>query len=413
VTNIDVAKLQKRVVRALMTGQMLSGFGVGATFSVGAILAGQLSGSAAWSGSASTFSTLGAAVWAIPLSRLAVSKGRRVALATGALLAVSGAAGIIAAAGIHSFALLLVGLFFIGAASAISLQARFTATDLPTGNSPARDLALVVWATTIGAVIGPNLIGPGDAIGQAIGLAPYAGPFLITIFAQLSGATAFWIGLRPDPLLVARQLDANKTGSRHKVSFKSAFATLKANANARFAVLTLGLSHMVMVSVMAMTPVHMASMGFDLVVVGFTISLHVAGMWAFSPIFGWLADRFGSVRMILSAQAVYVVALMFCSFGDNSRFSISMGLLLLGLGWSASTVSASALLAKSLTGPDKANVQGLSDSFMSLSGAFGGAVSGALLATVLYGGLSLVAMVPVTAILALAVRNVVTGKRSV
>jgi MFS family permease len=412
VTNIDVAKLQKRVVRALMTGQMLSGFGVGATFSVGAILAGQLSGSAAWSGSASTFSTLGAAVWAIPLSRLAVAKGRRVALATGALLAVSGAAGIIAAAGIHSFALLLFGLFFIGAASAISLQARFTATDLPTGNSPARDLALVVWATTIGAVIGPNLIGPGDAIGQTIGLAPYAGPFLITIFAQLSGATAFWFGLRPDPLLVARQLDANKTGIRHKVSFKSAFATLKANANARFAVLTLGLSHMVMVSVMAMTPVHMSSMGFDLVVVGFTISLHVAGMWAFSPVFGWLADKFGNVRMILGAQSIYVVALMFCSFGDNSRFSISMGLLLLGLGWSASTVSASALLAKSLTGPEKANVQGLSDSFMSLSGAFGGAVSGALLATVLYGGLSLVAMVPVTAILALAVRNVVTSKRS-
>jgi len=410
-TGIDVPQLQRRIVRALMTGQMLSGFGVGATFSVGAILAGQLSGSAAWSGSASTFSTLGAAVWAIPLSRLAVAKGRRVALASGAVLAVTGSATIITAAGIHSFLLLLVGLFFIGAASAISLQARFSATDLPVGTSPARDLSLVVWATTIGAVIGPNLIASGDSLGQIIGLAPYAGPFLITIFAQLSGGLAFWFGLRPDPLLVARQLDANKSGARPKVSFASAWATLKSNPQARFAVLTLGLSHMVMVSVMAMTPVHMTGLGFSLVIVGFTVSLHVAGMWAFSPIFGWLADKLGYVRTVILAQGVYVVSLMFCSFGDTSRVGISIGLLLLGLGWSASTVSASALLAKSLSGPDKANVQGLSDSFLSLSGAFGGAVSGALLATVLYSGLSLIAMVPVAAILILALRNLI-GQRA-
>jgi MFS family permease len=306
---------------------------------------------------------------------------------------------------------LLVGLFFIGAASAISLQARFTATDLPSTASPARDLSLVVWATTIGAVIGPNLIDFGDHLGQSLGLAPYAGPFLITIFAQLSGALAFWFGLRPDPLLVARQLDSNKSGARAKVSFKSAWAVLRANPQARFAVLTLGLSHMVMVSVMAMTPVHMTGMGFSLVIVGFTVSLHVAGMWAFSPIFGWLADKLGNVRTVILAQGVYVVSLMFCSFGDTSRLGISIGLLLLGLGWSASTVSASALLAKTLSGPDKANVQGLSDSFLSLSGAFGGAVSGALLATVLYSGLSLIAMVPVAAILALAVRSIVVNRK--
>ena len=403
-TGIDVPKLQKRVLRSLMTGQMLSGFGVGSTFSVGAILAEQLSGSAAWSGSASTFSTLGAAVWAIPLARLAVARGRRVALATGGAIAVTGAGTIILAAGMHSFAVLLLGLFCIGAASAISLQARFTATDLPSNRSAARDLSLVVWATTIGAVAGPNLIAPGESLGEAIGLAQYAGPFLITIFAQLAGAAAFFIGLRPDPLLTARTLDAAKTGARPKVSIRTAFGILRSNANARFAVLTLGLSHMVMVSIMSMTPVHMKGMGFDLVIIGFTISLHVAGMWALSPLWGWLADKLGNIRMILNAQAIFVISLMFCSFGDTSQFSISMGLLLLGLGWSASTVSASALLAKSLTGAEKANVQGVSDSFMSLSGAFAGAISGALLAVVMYSGLSLVAMVPVTAILVLAIR---------
>jgi len=131
VNEINLPKMQKRVIRTLMLGQMLSGFGVGATFSAGAMLAEMLSGSAAFSGAASTFSTLGAALWAIPLSRLAVARGRRIALAAGAALAVLGAVTIIGAAIIHSFFVLIVGLVFIGAASAISLQARFQPPTCP------------------------------------------------------------------------------------------------------------------------------------------------------------------------------------------------------------------------------------------------------------------------------------------
>jgi MFS family permease len=241
-TEINVVALQKRVLRTLMAGQMLSGFGVGATFSAGAMLAEVISGSAAWSGAASTFSTLGAALWAIPLSRLAVARGRRVALATGGTLAVLGACTIILAAVLNVFAVLIVGLVFIGAASAISLQARFSATDLPSLRSPGRDLSLVVWATTIGAVVGPNLIAPGDALGMALGLPHLSGPFLITVFAQLAGATAFWIGLRPDPLLTARSLDPNRSGKRPKGSIKSAIAILRGNKTAAYAVTTIALS---------------------------------------------------------------------------------------------------------------------------------------------------------------------------
>ncbi|MEO0023717.1 MAG: hypothetical protein RL196_158 [Actinomycetota bacterium] len=398
-TNIDVAALQKRVLRTLMTGQVLSGFGVGATFSAGAMLAEMISGSAAWSGAASTFSTLGAALWAIPLSRLAVAKGRRVALATGGALAVLGASTIILSAVLNVFLILIVGLVFIGAASAISLQARFSATDLPSLRSPGRDLSLVVWATTLGAVVGPNLIAPGDELGMMLGLPHLSGPFLITVFAQLAGATAFWIGLRPDPLLTARALDPNRSGVRPKGSIKSALAILRANKTASYAVATISLSHMVMVAVMSMTPVHMKDMGFSLVIVGLTISIHVAGMWAFSPIFGWLSDKLGKVTTIVTAQVIYVISLAYCAFGSLDRLSLSIGLLLLGLGWSAATVAGSALLSTSITGEEKAHVQGLSDSLMSLSGAVGGAVAGLVLATVTYPGLAVVALVPVSLIL--------------
>jgi MFS family permease len=401
-TQSNVVDMQRRVLRTLMTGQMLAGFGVGATFSIGALLATQLSGTEAWAGAAATFSTLGTAFWAFPLARLAAARGRRVALVTGGAIAMTGSVTAILAGVFGSFPMLIGAFLLLGAASAISLQARFAANDLPAIRTAGRDLSLVVWATTIGAVIGPNLFQPGEVIGQALQLPHLTGPFIITLTAQFAGATAFFVGLRPDPLLTARELDPNKTGLRPKASLRVAFETLRSNAKARFAVLTIALSHMVMVGVMSMTTVHMKGMGFELVIIGLTISLHVAGMWAFSPVFGWLSDKIGNLTTIVVAQIVYVISLLFTSLGDMDQLSLSIGLLLLGLGWSASTVAGSSLLTKSLSSDEKINVQGLSDSLQSLSGAFGGAMSGVILAAIMYSGLSVVAMVPVGLILVLA-----------
>lgn len=385
--------LQKKTIRVLTAGQVLSGFGLGSTLSIGSLLAAELSGTPAWAGSAATFSTLGAATWAIPLARLAYARGRRVSLATGAAIAITGAALVITSAAVHFFPLLLVALFLLGAGSAVGLQARFAATDLPSNRSTGRDLSVVVWATTFGAVIGPNLFGPGEIVGRALGLPTMTGPFVFTILAQIAASTVFWLGLRPDPLLVAKQLNAAKT--KGKTSFATAFATLRKYPVAAFAITAIALSHMVMVSVMSMTPIHMKGMGFDLVVVGFTISLHIAGMYAFSPIFGWLSDKLGRVKTVILGQLIFVAALGIAGFGQDDRTLVTIGLFLLGLGWSASTVGGAALLTATLPIEEKTNVQGLSDSLMNLSGAFGGAIAGSILAAFMFLGLNLEALIPV------------------
>jgi MFS family permease len=388
--------LQKKTIRVLTAGQVLSGFGLGSTLSIGSLLAAELSGTPAWAGSAATFSTLGAATWAIPLARLAYARGRRVSLATGAAIAITGAALVIISAAVHFFPLLLVALFLLGAGSAVGLQARFAAVDLPSNRSTGRDLSVDVWATTIGAVIGPNLFGPGEIVGRALGLPTMTGPFVFTILAQALATTVFWFGLRPDPLLVAKQLNAAKT--KGKTSFASAFAALRKYPLAAFAITAIALSHMVMVSVMSMTPIHMKGMGFDLVVVGFTISLHIAGMYAFSPIFGWLSDKLGRVKTVILGQLIFVAALGIAGFGQDDRTLVTIGLFLLGLGWSASTVGGAALLTATLPIEEKTNVQGLSDSLMNLSGAFGGAIAGSILAAFMFLGLNLEALIPVFAI---------------
>ena len=396
-TAAELEQIQARTVKVLALGQALGGFGFGATLSVGAIMATELSGTAAWSGAAATLSTLGSAVVAIPLANAASKHGRRVALALGAGLAILGATGMMLAAALRSFPIELISLFLLGSATAVGLQARFAAADIPTSKKKGRDLSLVVWATTLGAVIGPNLIAPGEALGLSLGLPHLAGPFLLTIIAQSSSTLVFWFGLRPDPLFLAREVSGITQAPRRKKS-REAVAVIRSMPVAAFAVMSIALSHMVMVSVMSMTPAHLSAEGHSLAEVGLTISLHVAGMYAFSPIFGIISDRLGARRTVLLGQGILLVSLAVSGFGQNDFYLVMFGLFLLGLGWSASTVAGSALLSETVPVNDRPHVQGFSDSLMSLSGAFGGAVAGTILTLFTFGGLNAAALLPVVLI---------------
>jgi len=392
-TEQQLISLQKRTVKVLSLGQALGGFGLGATLSVGALLAVELSGTTAWSGAAATLSTLGSAAIAIPLANLAFKRGRRVSLAFGAFLAILGATMMILATYTQSFPVEIVALLFLGAGSAVSLQARFAAADIPTGKPKGRDLSLVVWATTLGAVIGPNLIAPGETLGLWLGMPHLAGPFLFTIAAQLSSTLVFWFGLRPDPLIVARDI-AGLDPKQKNASIKDALEVVREFPLAGYAVLTIALSHMVMVSVMSMTPAHLNADGHSLADVGFTISLHVAGMYSLAPVFGWLTDKFGAIRIVIIGQFISLTSLAVSGFWQSEFYAVVLGLFLLGVGWSASTVAASALLSETLATGQRSKVQGFSDSLMNLSGAFGGAISGIILTTFTFGGLNAAALVP-------------------
>ncbi len=406
ITEQDLDILQRRVRRILILGQVMAGLGMGATLSMGAILASRLSGSEAWSGMAATMSTLGAALAAVPLARLAGRFGRRISLFTGALLAASGAVITIVSTMVALFPLLLVGLALIGVGTAVNLQSRFAATDIANDKTRSRDLSLVVWATTVGAVSGPNLITPGEAVGSLLGLPELAGPFVFTLAAQTLAAVVYFVGLRPDPLLLARDIAAHPT--------QGAATALGPRVDnmvmARTAILSIALSHATMVSVMAMTPVHLVHHGASLAIVGFTISLHIAGMYALAPVFGILSDRIGRIPTIVVGQVILLASLLFTGFGSENEMAVVIGLVLLGLGWSAATVAGSTLLSESTIIEKRASRQGISDLLMSGSGALGGALAGVVLAFLGYNGLSFVALLLVAGVV---VRIVLTRHETI
>ncbi|MGV9193306.1 MFS transporter [Microbacterium sp. MC2] len=394
----DIARIQRRTVRTLAAGQVLGGIAFGATVSLGALLAADISGQDSLSGLATAAVTLGASLCAIPLARLASARGRRFALTLGNLLALIGIAVVITAAAVRVFPLLLLGVILIGAGNAGNLQSRFAATDLAATERRGRDLGTVVWATTIGGVVGPLMLTPGEALGQAIGMPPLTGSYAFSIVAQLGAFILYIVALRPDPLQVAQHLARSRQAAQaHIVEADRPVA-------ARYAIFAVTGSHVVMASVMAMTPVHLAHLdpAHVTTIVGVTIALHVFGMYGLSPLFGMLADRWGRIPVILLGQAVLVASLLLAAFGAHSQWLVLIALFLLGLGWSAATVSGAALLTESTLTAMRPRRQGVSDTIMTFSAAVGAVLAGFILGWIGYGGLALVALCVVVGVVVLS-----------
>ena len=383
----QIQQVRRRSISVLALGQILGGMGAGATLTLGSLLIVDVSGTDVLAGMAATMNTLGAAAMAIPLAILAQRRGRRIALSSGALVSILGILVILAAAVQQWWPLLLVGMGLLGTGSALNLQSRFAATDLSEPRTRGRDLSLVVWATTVGAVAGPNLFEPGEVISEAWGLPRFTGGFVIAMAAQAAGMAIYWIGLRPDPMHVALARDGKASGGTAKRA--SGFALLRQSISARQAVITVALSHAHMVALMAMTPIHLQHHNASLTLIGITISAHVAGMYALSPLFGWLTDRFGAGRVVLGGQMLFVVASLSAWWWRDEYLMVSFALLCLGLGWSASTVAGATLVTGAVDIEHRPQLQGTSDFLMNLCGAAGGLLAGPILSWLGYGGLSL------------------------
>ena len=391
-TNATRQGLQRRILTILSIGQVLGALGTGASFSIGSLMAAHISGTPALGGLSATFATLGTALLAFPLARYANRWGRRWALSLGLGIAAMGSVIVVCADVAQSFPLFIVGIALVGAGNAANLQTRFAATDLAQPATRARDLSLVVWATTVGVVIGPNLLAPGNSFGLILGLPTLAGAFVIAAFFYVVGVVFYAIALRPDPLLQARaqRVSDGVEVVSTKRSIGAAFGILRATPRAAAAVVAMALSHGVMVAIMSMTPVHLSMMNVVLPLIGLTVSLHTAGMYGFSPLFGWLSDRWGRISVILIGQAILLAALIVNTVASGDMTAVVVSMILLGLGWSASTVAASALLTESVTPEDRPTVQGLSDTIMSFTGAAAGAAAGITLAALGYGLLNAV-----------------------
>ncbi|MFG2646283.1 MFS transporter [Streptomyces sp. NPDC048436] len=394
--------LRRRTTAVLITSQILGGLGVPIGIALAPMLATDVSGTEALSGLAPTASVAGTALLSLPLAAVMTSRGRRPGLVLAYLIGALGAGLVVLAAVVDSFPLLLLGMAGFGAGSSANLQARFAAADLAEPDRRGRAISLVIWATTVGSVLGPNIAAPTSRLFSGTAIPEAAGPFLFAagIFAVAGLVVA--VLLRPDPLLTARALAPEENHSAQSRSLRAGVAAVAASPMARLALVTVAASHTVMVSIMVMTPVDLGHHGASLQLVGLVISGHIAGMYALSPVMGWLADRFGRLSVIGLAVGLLGCAALLAGTAGPSHGQTAAGLFVLGLGWSAGLVSGSALLTDSVAQPARAAVQGLSDLTMNTAAGIGGAAAGLIVARASYGWLNLIGVCVLLPMAALA-----------
>ncbi len=387
----NIEQIQKRTLLVLAISQVIGTVGVGVAPTIGVLLAGDVTDSEAWAGLARTASTLGAALFGLPLGNLASRRGRRVALSSGWWIAGVGAATLVVAAQWSLVVPLFLGLLLIGAGSAVTLQARFAATDLAEPQKKGKALSLVVWVGTLGMILGPNMGTPGEVIGRSTGLTVYAASFLIASAFFILAGTVVFLWLRPDPLLVLEEAPGgvslqNQNNTGRPVSKSSIWTRLhqlgsefKANRKARYAVVAILTAQVVMVALMTMTPVHLAHHGDSITIIGLTISLHIAGMYALAPLVGMLSDRFGPRLVIAVGIAVFFGSLIVAGVIPDSTVGIVVSLILLGVGWSFVNIAGSAQFSQSVSPVQRATAQGGVDALSNLCGAIAAFAAGPLL----------------------------------
>lgn len=400
----QAAAIQRRTVRVLIASQVLGGIGSSTGFAMASLLATDVSGRKSLAGLAGTCISLGAALTAIPVSRIMAVRGRRPGLVLGYSAATIGAFVTVAASKSHAFWLLLIGMTLFGSASAVNLQARYAGTDLAPAERRGRALSLVIWAVTVGSIAGPNLAGPAEGTARVLGLPELSGVFLWSAVAFCGAGLILALLLRPDPLTVARELRGEAGTPPKKLSLRASFAVIGESRHAVLAIAVVAVCHTVMVSVMSMTPVHMHSDGMSVTVIGLVLSLHVSGMYAFSPLVGMAVDRVGRIPVLGAGIGILAVACLVVGTAPmGSRTYMIVGLILLGLGWSCGVVAGSTLLVESTPDRVRPSVQGASDFVMQGTSAGGAALAGVVVGTLGYSwlaGLAAALLVPIAVLVA-------------
>lgn len=384
----DRTRLQRRTLTVLMASAAPAGMGMAGGFAATTLASKGIVENESLASLAATMTSIGGALIAVPLARLMAHRGRRPGLRLGWLIAAVGAATAVVAVETSTYLLLLIGSLGIGAGNGTNLAARYAAADLAEDDRRARSIGILVWAASLGSILGPTVaLGATERPAEWLGFESLSGPYLMGVTVFVLAATIVHTFLRPDPLLVATGGDGIEAPERP--SLKESYRRIGTNRLAVIAVGAMAVGQAVMVSVMTVTPLHMQDGAHEKEIIGLVISLHIVGMYLFAPVVGWLVDRLPNSLIVATAGITLFIGGEFASHTDaEDRNGVFLGLFLIGLGWSFAMISGSSLLTGAFGATERASIQGAADFTMTAAGASAGIASGAVVELTSYHTLS-------------------------
>lgn len=386
--------LQQRLLATLFTSQSIFNAATTVSFTVLPIAAVAITNNESLAGLPSTVTLIARTVVALPIGWLMDRVGRRLGISFGLAASVLGL--LLTAYGIiwGSFGVFLVGAFINGLGRGTGEQSRYAAADIVPPARASNAIATVVFAGTIGSVLGPFLNTPAQAFSERLGLAPLSGPYFLAAALAAVALVMTFIMLRPDPSTLSQRREAQAPANSH---VKKSIRELFSSSSVQLAVVALAISQLVMSMIMIITPLHMTHQNHTGREIEWVIAVHILGMFALSNVTGKLVVRYGAYFMIAMAGLVLGTAAILAPFAQ-SVWMLGLALFLLGLGWNFGFVSGSALLANSFTGPDKGQAQGTAETFVAAAAAVGSFTIGP---SFQWGGYLAVAMIGLAFVLAM------------
>jgi MFS family permease len=384
----DLSKIARKITFVLFLAQSLASAGFIATATVGSILGAKLGG-APWAGVPSAVFLIGGALAASVWGVLMDIVGRRNGIALGLLLGVTGSGIVVVSANQSLLALMYPGMVLMGFGNAAVLLGRFSAAEVNPPEKRGAAISNVVLGGTAGAIFGPLLVGPMGTLALRLGMDELAGAYIASLVLFGIAAAIIFVGLRPDPRDVGRQVAALYPDSAPRGVARPISAIFREPA-ALTAVTAMVLGQVVMVAIMVITSLHMRDHDHQLGDISAVISAHTLGMYAFSVVSGRLADKWGRGPVILTGATTLLLACLTAPLSPDV-LPLAVSLFLLGLGWNFCFVGGSTLLSDQLSPVERARTQGVNDLLVGLASATGSLSSGLVFAATGYTVIALVA----------------------
>lgn len=365
------AGVRRKLINVLFAGQGLFSAAQIISFGVLPLVAVQMAHTDAVAGLPSTVTLIGRAVAAYPVGWLMDKLGRRFGLSLGFLLCTVASIFTALAIGWGSFFGFMLGVFVAGMGRGIGEQARFAAAEVEEPNRRAKAIGFIVFASTIGAIVGPSLMASSEQVALYFGFAPETGPFLVaSVFFYLALMLTI-LFLRPDPLYIGRAIEAMipKADGDNSQEVRP-MSTIFGDWNVRLALVSMTVGQLVMTVIMTITPLHMERLGYTIDDIGWVLMAHTIGMFALSSATGWLIDRVGLTKMI-GAGALLLTVVCFLTPIASTLWLLCGVLFMLGLGWNFCFVAGSALLSDALRPNERGRIQGASETLVSFASGIG------------------------------------------
>jgi MFS family permease len=388
-------RVQRRLMVTLFSSQSVYSAAQIVSFTPLPLAAVYLTGSEVYAGIPATITLVGRAIIAYPIGWFMGRYGRRVGISFGFALSVIGALLCVSALVVGSFSLFCLGALVNGFGRGTGEQSRYAAADIVVPARASRAIGTIVFAGTIGAVLGPLLITPATRFAESSGLPVLAGPYVIAAALSFVAFALIFIFLRPDPSTLSQAREAANPDPVESAT--RAMRQIFADPTVQLAVLALTISQLVMTLIMVITPLHMAHESYTTQQIAWVIMAHTLGMFGLSGVVGMLTTRYGRLPMIFLAGVILAISAILTPFAQSVPI-LALALFLLGLGWNFGFVAGSALLAESVTGAERTQVQGITETLVAAAAATGSFATGP---TFQWGGIVAISMLGLAMSLAL------------